>query len=157
MSAAQIHLALNHLPIAGVFFGVLFLAFSLLKKSSGAKLAGLTLFILSGLSILPVFLTGEGAEEIVEHKPGVTESLIHQHEEAAEIAFYLTLTASVLALIAFVVEKKSSQVKYSQRLTALVLAIGVVCGALLANAAHLGGMIRHDEIRTGTARDKDDD
>jgi FtsH-binding integral membrane protein len=143
--AAQIHLALNHLPIAGVFFGLMFLAWGIFKGSRGAKLAGLGLFVVTGLLVVPVFLSGDGAEEIVEHKPGVTEGIIHEHEEAAEMAFYVTLAAAVTGLVGFVLLRK--QMRMAKAATLGTFGLGLVSIVLLANAAHLGGMIRHDEIR----------
>lgn len=147
MNAAQIHLAMLHFPIAGVFLGVGFLGWGLIRASSGARKAGLALFFISGLTVLPVFFSGEGAEEIVEGKPLVTESIIETHEEAAELAFYATLILAGFSLAALVGEKK--QLKISRMISSSVLIIGIVSAVLLARAAHLGGMIRHDELRSG--------
>ena len=148
MNAAQIHLVMLHFPIAGVFLGLLFLAWGLLRKSGGAKKAGLALFLISGLTILPVFLSGEGAEEIVENKPLVTEAIIEEHEEAAERAFYITLVLASLALATLLAEKR--QFRFATTMSATTLALGIVSAGLLAQAAHLGGMIRHDELRAGS-------
>lgn len=147
MNAAQIHLAMLHFPIAGVFLGLLFLLWGLLWKAGWAKKAGLTLFLISGLTVLPVFLSGEGAEEIVEGKPLVTDALIEDHEHAAERAFYITLLLAGLSVATLFAEGR--KYRFAKAMSIFSLSLGVVSAALLAQAAHLGGMIRHDELREG--------
>jgi hypothetical protein len=83
MNWAHIHLSLNHLPVVGIIFGVLLLLLALLRKSEELKRVSLGVFVLTALLALPVYFTGEPAEEVVEHVPGVAESLIGRHENAA--------------------------------------------------------------------------
>ena len=53
------------------------------KKSEELKRLSCYVFVLMALLTIPVYLTGEGAEEIVEHLPGVPHELIEEHEESA--------------------------------------------------------------------------
>ncbi len=147
MNPAQLHLALNHFPIAGICFGLLFLIWGVFKSSNTARQAGLVLFILSALLVAPLFLTGEGAEEIVEGKPLVTEDVIHEHEEAGELALILTIASGVLAFGALVLHRR--QHKLAQPALILTLVSGIASAVTLGRTAHFGGMIRHDEIRSG--------
>lgn len=45
--------------------------------------------------------TGEGAEEIAEKLPGVTDQLIHKHEEQAETFAILNYILGLVALVGF--------------------------------------------------------
>jgi hypothetical protein len=80
MNWAYVHLALNHLPVIGAIFGVLLLLLALLRKSEELKRVSLGVFVITALLALPIYFTGEPAEEVVEHLPGVAEPLIERHE-----------------------------------------------------------------------------
>ena len=101
MSATHLHLILNHLPILGVPFGIALLTAGVLRHSTELKKAALVTFALASVLLVPVFLSGEPAEETVERLPGVSESYIENHEEMAELSLSLTTLlgiASVLTL-----------------------------------------------------------
>ena len=98
---AYLHLILNHFPIVGLVIGVIILGVGLGFKSGLSKRIGLYVLIGSLLFSFPVFNSGEGAEEIVEHIPGVSIELIHEHEETAElfmIFVWITVPISLLTL-----------------------------------------------------------
>ncbi len=46
----------------------------------------LGVMVLAALFIIPVYLTGEPAEDGIVGLPGVSKALIEQHAEAAELA-----------------------------------------------------------------------
>ena len=111
-NAAQVHLALSHFPVAGMFFTVLFLLFGLLIKKRELIMSGMVIAIISGIAIIPMNVSGEGAEEIVEHKIGVTDDLIHEHEEMAEKAIVIFEITAAFALLWFLLkEKKKDWIK----------------------------------------------
>ncbi|MEO0332049.1 MAG: hypothetical protein AAF223_10235, partial [Bacteroidota bacterium] len=66
MNDAQIHLALNHFPIIGTLFGTVLLGIGVFGKNKSLLNTGLIILILMTLITIPVYLSGEGAEEIVE-------------------------------------------------------------------------------------------
>ena len=100
VSGVQIHLALNHLPVFALLFATVALAFALATRRRDARTLGLGLVCLGAVAILPTTWSGESAEEIVEHRRGVSESLIERHEESAETTQIVTLVAAALALLA---------------------------------------------------------
>lgn len=57
-------------------------------KSSQVKTTALGIFIFSTLMAIAAYYTGGGAENIVKNLPGISETLIHKHEELADIFFY---------------------------------------------------------------------
>jgi len=95
---------------------------------------------------IPAYLTGEPAEEVLEHQPGISEELIHEHEESAEAAFIFVEVVGVIALIALIVRRYSKKAGYLLTIITLLGLIGG--GGLIAWTANLGGKIHHTEIRS---------
>lgn len=149
MTAAQIHLAFNHFPIAGTILAFLVLWWGFFGKKDQIKMVGIALVIVSALAGFIVIQSGDGAEEIVEHKPLVTKQLIHAHEEAADagmIAIEFTAALGIAWLVMYRMKKN-----HLEKVFALMLVSNLVSAGLIADAAHKGGQIRHDEIRSGLA------
>lgn len=147
MDSVYWHLALSHVPILGVVFGTAVLAVALMKKSEDVKKAALALFVVSAATAIPVYLSGEGAEESVSGLPGVLASFMESHEETAAGAVLGTAILGVfsLGLLAYFRAPK----KLPSRLLAVILLLALVDCGLLARTANLGGKIRHSEIRAG--------
>lgn len=152
MNAAQLHLAVNHLPVVGMVIGTLVLVGALLLKQKTVKSTGLVILIFAALSAIPTYLSGEPTEDLVEHKPGVTKPLIHEHEEAAEFALVMALLVGAGAIGTTLVSRNSRFAgRWEKPATAITLLLSLAtCGALI-RTAHLGGLIRHDELRDGAA------
>lgn len=146
IDSAQVHLALNHFPIAGMFFTLFLLGVGLLYKKRELILSGMLIAVISGIAIVPMSLSGEGAEEIVEHKSGVTRELIHEHEEMAEKTLIIFLVTAALAMSWFVLSKK--KVGWVGKVEVMTFALSIFSSLMVAQTAHLGGMIRHEEIRS---------
>ncbi len=145
MSSAQIHLALNHFPIAGMIISLIVLLWGLLTKIDDIKTVGVTLMLLSSVLGFVVAQTGDGAEEIVEHKPLVTEKYIHEHEQAADNAMVVIDFSAFLGVAWFILRWRKNI--HLEKLFYLITLSVCFSSILIANAAHKGGQIRHDEIR----------
>jgi uncharacterized membrane protein len=148
MNASQIHLALNHVPLFFSINGGLILLFGLFRKNESIKILSLYFLIAAAVFTVPVYLTGEGTEEIVEEIPGVSENLIGRHETMANIGLIVILFTGVAALVALIFRKRTSLLKFA--LTACVI-LSFASFGIMAQTAHLGGQIRHSEIRGGMA------
>ena len=149
MNQAHFHLVVNHLPIIFPIVGLLILIGGIIFRSEIIKRAAYFIFIIGSLSALVAMNSGEGAEEIAENLPGVTDSIIHEHEEAAELfasVGYLLGAVSLLALWANWMKKGFSSI-----LSYVVLLISLVIIILGKQAGTTGGEIRHTEIRTVNA------
>jgi uncharacterized membrane protein len=148
MNASQIHLALTHVPVVLSFIGLVILCIGMLKKNETITKTSFYLLLAAGIFTVPVYLTGEGTEEAIENLPGVSESIISKHEDVA----YLTLIViSLTALMAL-----SGILFYSRRIIGKMARISVfilslISAGAMAQTAHLGGSIRHTEIRSGVA------
>ena len=147
MNEAHLHLLLNHFPIIGTLFGGLFLAYGLFAKNKSILHAGLLLLFLMALLAIPTQLTGEGAEEIVE-RLGVDHEVIHEHEEAAELAIWFMSGLGLLALVTLLISRRTSGRDTVLRgLYVATLAFSVVVFVMMARVGSLGGEIRHTEVR----------
>ena len=155
MNAAHLHLILNHIPLLTLPTGLIFFLHACRFGNPQSKKFALSFLIFSALTSIAVFLTGEPAEEVVEHLPGVTDSLIHSHEEAGELALIGSLVCGFFAGVQLFVERVEAKGEsHAQNRLIRVLVILSALGAttLLAYSANLGGRIRHTEIRDGAAQ-----
>lgn len=149
MNPAHLHLLVNHLPVFGTLGAALLLGWGLLRKSEEIVRVGLIVLILVALASWGVQLTGEPAEEMVEHMAGMDERLIHDHEEWAELSVLMISAAGIVALITFFLIR--ARRKAGRALTAVTLLLALAGFGMVAYAANLGGMIRHTEIHDGAA------
>ncbi|MBD0777037.1 hypothetical protein HPE56_04450 [Maribacter sp. ANRC-HE7] len=145
MNDANIHLVINHLPIVGVLVGFLVLISGYIIKNHQVKNTSLGIFVFSALTSIAAFNTGEGAAEIVEDFPGVSETLLHNHEEYAELFFTTILILGGVSLAAlFLLHKKS---KYTKYCFSIVLILAITSTIISKYVGLSGGVIRHTEIR----------
>ena len=147
MNWAHVHLIINHIPVIGIGLLILLFIVAMVRKNKGLITVALAFIILISLATIPVYLTGEPAEEVVEDMPGISEELIEEHEEQADIAFILVEVAGGLALITLIARRYSDNL--GQRLVILTLLVLIVSGGLIGWTANLGGKIHHEEIRSG--------
>ncbi len=143
-NGAQIHMLVNHLPVIGFLGVILALLVAIKVKSIEIKRFVLLATALVGMSALASYWTGEPAEKVAEHLPGVTEGLIDTHEELAEKATVLSVITAAMAAIAFFLQRKKPEtLKVS---LPIVLLFSIISASIMGAAAHEGGKIRHPEI-----------
>ena len=145
MSAAHIHLLLNHIPILGSIFGLLLLLYAMLRRSDEIKTVCFGVFVITALITIPVYLTGDGAAQIVHTLPGVSEDIIRQHDSAATITIVVVELLGVASLLGLWFSREGQSLAGWLLVTVLVLA--VISGGLAVWTGGLGGQIRHTEIR----------
>ena len=146
MNAAHFHLLVNHLPLAGLLFGLLLLVGATLFNSKPVTNTAYLILILAAVLVFPAYFSGEGAEHTLMDKvQGIEKSLIHEHEEAALFSFILTLVVGALAGVTLFIN--SGKKKENKFLVYLVMIVGLFALASIAQVAKLGGEIRHTEIR----------
>lgn len=149
MNQAHIHLLVNHLPIIGVIIGLLILIAGFILNNGTVKQTATAIFIFASLFAIPSFLTGEGAEEVIEKLPGVSKTYIETHEEIAEVFIWIIGSFGVLSLLTFLAAHFKS--KFSKLLYLLTLIMAIVTIVFAKQVATTGGEIRHPEIRNTTA------
>ena len=143
MDGAHLHLLVNHIPVLGAF-GLLLL-FTIAFARHDSSLARLTLVLSVALAAASagVFLTGEPAEEAVEHLAGAAEVAIEPHEDAALIATVGFGIFGAAALVALLVYRRRTLPRW---VAGGALVGTLVVAGLMGWAANLGGRIRHTEI-----------
>ena len=147
MSGAHLHLLLTHVPVVGIVFGLLVLAYAWFSGKNEIARVSLGIFVLSGLAAVAVYLTGEPAEEVVEGLPGVSHALIEQHEEAAVAALIAALVLGAVSLMGLWLSRRS----LPRWLSGATLVLALVVSGIMAWTANLGGQINHPEIRSDAA------
>jgi uncharacterized membrane protein len=143
MNATHFHLLLNHFPIIGTLIGTIILVYGFITKELKIKILSAYLIAAMALVAVPVYLTGEPAEETVEHISGISETSIELHEEAAEFAIVMMSITGFLALISIVVSKIKPALTLR---VCYVLLLSTISFAAMARVGYLGGKIRHTEL-----------
>lgn len=145
MDSTHLHLVLNHFPIIGTLVGIGIMIYGYFTRSIETQKAALLTWVLMALIAIPVFVTGEPAEESVENLAGVSEGLIERHESLAKSALIAMEALGAIALITLFVgvSKKT--------LLLITFALSLITFGLMARTGYLGGQIRHTEIRTGAS------
>lgn len=152
MNTAHLHLLVNHLPILGAFLSLPVLAVALWRNRETTVFGvAVMLLILATAGAGASMRTGEGAEEAVEELPGVSERLIEDHEEKAELATGLSVATAVLALGALGWALKRGD-GVPRAAVGVVLLANLVTAGAMASVGAAGGVIRHTEIRDGAAQ-----
>jgi uncharacterized membrane protein len=146
MSLVHLHLFLNHVPVIGTLVALFLFAAAIFLREAVSMRFALGFSVAIALVAVAVYFTGEPAEEAVEKLAGVSERIIEQHEEAAELSTIAMSMFGALALVALVIFRKRRMPRW---VGAAGFAGTIVLSALMGWTANLGGQIRHTEIRSG--------
>ena len=144
MNLAHLHLLLNHVPTVGFAVGLCLFLAGLLQKDEKIQRVSLGILLAVAVLCIPAYLTGVAASEIMQDRPGISGELMEAHQDAALSAFALMELAGGLAWLALWQFRR-----YAAAARPLLIAIVLVSAgafALMAQAANLGGGIRHPEI-----------
>ncbi len=158
MNNAHWHLLLNHIPVLGVWFALAAMLIGLVFRNVVMMRSSWVLLVVCALMTIPVYLTGDPAEEMVERLPGVSEQILDQHEDLGKPALISMLILGALALGSLAISWRNE--KWVRPLAIPTIALTLLCGGLIVYTAYLGGQVRHSEIRSGTSinappKDKD--
>jgi hypothetical protein len=149
MNMAHWHLLLNHFPLFGTFIGIPLLIFGLVRKNGSITNAALFVLAVAAVVTIPVYLTGEPAEEIVEHLPGVLHDNIESHEDFAKFALISAIGTGIAAIAGLVAAVRFKSA--ATMIATITLILAFITGGLMAWTANLGGPIRHTEISGASA------
>lgn len=144
MNQTHIHLLLNHVAILGSVFSIVLLLAGMVLKSDVLKKTAMVGFVIAALVAIPVFLTGEPAEESVENIAGTVKATIEEHEESAEISIWLVEFMGAVSLLTFFLTKKSNAI--NKGLLSFLLLLSIVAAGSISYTGYLGGKIRHTEL-----------
>jgi hypothetical protein len=150
-NAAHAHLLLNHVPTIGtvVALGLLIVAF--IRRDEGLKLVGLEVLFAIALLTLPAYMTGVAAFQKLRNQPGVSDSAIRLHQDVALYGFTWLEFAGFIGWVALWQARRRGRAAAGMVAAATVLTF--VALVVMAQAANLGGDIRHPEIRAAVSPD----
>lgn len=143
---AYFHILINHVPLIGLFFGLIALSVALFLKSRPAQTTALILILIAALSSIPTDRSGGNAYKMVRgfsDEAGADWLDIHaDRADQAMPAFYVLAILTVAALIAPYKWEKGEM-----PLLGLVFVAAIVSLVLVTYVAQAGGKIRHPEFR----------
>ena len=144
---AHLHLLLNHVPTVGavVALGLLIVAF--IRRDEPLKLVGLEVLFAIAVLTLPAYMTGVAAFQKLRDQPGISEATIRLHQDVALFGFTWMEFAGFVGWVALWQARRRGRA--ATGMVAVATALTIVAVVVMAQAANLGGDIRHPEIRTG--------
>ena len=155
MDLTHVHLLLNHVPTVGFVIGLMLFVVSLIARNAELKRASLVIFVGIALVTLPTYVSGNAAAEALCEggvkapacaDAGVSKNLIQTHEDAALLAFAAIILTGAFAWLGLWQIRRTSRAT-NWNLTVILL-LSLVAFGLAAQAANIGGEIRHPEIRS---------
>jgi uncharacterized membrane protein len=144
MNLAHVHLLLNHFPVIGTLITIGMFLGALAGRSEELKRASLIIFLVIALLTIPTYMSGNAAQQAIKDLPGVSESLVVAHQNAALLAYVFMEVTGAVAWFGLWQYRRNSSFGRGTLLTILLLSVLTV--VLMANASNIGGAIRHPEI-----------
>jgi len=152
MNATHLHLILNHFPVIGTLVGIGVIFHGYITRSEEIKKTALWIWTAMAVIAIPVYLTGESAEEAVEHLAGVSESLIHEHEEMAELAIWLMEALGAFSFLSLVIYRVFPSASRGKVIFVVATCLSLAVFGVMARTGYLGGQISHAELRNNQAQ-----
>jgi hypothetical protein len=145
MIPIEAHLLLNHVPLIGLVFGLVFFVVGLMRASEQALRAGLRIFLAMGIAVLLVVGSGLVSASILADATWLDADALRNHQLAGILTLVVLVSLGTLCGVAL----------YTSRRHERALSVGVRNAVLLfavigfgANVwtAYLGGALRHSEL-----------
>lgn len=145
MNWTHLHLALNHIPVLGVPFAVVLLAWGwVFGKREVLRVAVIWMALLS-VAAIAIKFTGDFAAEGDPKRWNEVKAYVDRHEESADQAttavFLLGLAAGVAVYLG------RGERPLPTWMLALLMVVGIGASVMYARSANLGGRINHPELR----------
>ena len=146
MDWVHLHLALNHLPVVGIFFVSGLLLLGICRGSEELKRLSLQLFVALFVIGMGVKFTGEqSAEELFPNPNAEMKAFIQSHENSADQAVTGSFLLFLVAGIGLYRSRRTRMIPVWATMACAVLCLLTLL--LLGRTANLGGQIAHPEIR----------
>jgi hypothetical protein len=154
MDPTHLHLLLNHVPTVAFGVGIAMFLMGFVGRSKDLRQASLVVLVGVALLSIPTYATGNAAQTRLQDRGEVSDgssegmvtlSLIESHEGAAFLALAFMELTGALAWLALWQIRRTSKLSYGMGGVILVLALLTM--GLMVQAANIGGLINHPEIR----------
>jgi uncharacterized membrane protein len=151
MTLVHLHLLLNHVPTVGTGLAIALFVLSFFRRNDMLRRVSLEVFFIIALLTIPAYLSGLSAQQQIMDRPGVSNTMIEAHEDAAVWSFVLMQITGGFAWLALWQFRRKGQA--AAWTTFAILLLSALTMAVTARAANLGGEIRHPELIIGAAAD----
>src|SRR5262245_40397642 len=134
MNVLHLHLLFNHFPTVGNVIGLGLFLFAILGKNDELKRVSLGVFFVIALLTLPAYMSGNGAVEVVQGNPEVSQALIDRHQDVALTGLLFMQITGALAWFALWKYRRTSSLANWNVMAVLLLSILTL--GLMAQAAN---------------------
>jgi len=148
-NVAHLHLLLNHIPTVGSVVALGLLILALVRRNEHLTHAGLEVLFAIAVLTLPAYMSGAAAYQTLRDQPGISDTAMRIHQDAALYGFTVLEFAGFVAWLALWQTRRRG--RPAPGLVPATLLLSIVALALMARAATLGGDIRHPELGTAAA------
>ncbi len=145
MTAVRLHLVFVHLPVVGCLIALAILLLAHKLREEIVFKIGYGILLFCTFSSVVAYISGGYAYEGLDSNPSIQSEQSDPHALIARAAFMLMVVAGVATLSVFLQYLQGEKPHLWHRRGILIAAFILVY--LFAWAAHLGGRIRHEEIR----------
>jgi hypothetical protein len=145
MNWPYVHTLINHFPIILMVVGTAVLLLALIVRRRGLWLYALATLTLAGLSIYPVFFTGDEAADAVRTTWYIMRPMVEEHDAAAGYALVSVLLAGAVSAYAWWrMLRREITTLPPVWLRTVVAVIAIWALSVVVRTAYLGGQIVHD-------------
>ncbi len=134
--AVEFHPMSVHFPIALLLTGFVLDLIGLAFQRKFFQQAGFLLLILGAAGVVTAYLSGEQAEESVEHLPGM-HAAVEQHEEFALYTLWLVLLSALFRTVLVILKKYRD---FLSIISTLLLSVAI---GFVIITAYYGGELVH--------------
>ena len=146
MSAVHLHLLIVHLPVVACPLALVLLAVGHARDRPSLARAGHVTIMIAAAAGIVAYYSGPSAYEQLADRLVADKAWVEQHAVIARLAFVGLVVLGVVTIQVLLQEAQGDTPSPWMR-RGLVVGTAILCW-VLAWTAHLGGQIRHVEIRT---------
>jgi hypothetical protein len=145
MVPIEAHLFLNHVPIVGLMFGLVFLIIGMRRSSEPTFLTGLRILVAIGVIAVPVAVSGLVSASRLAGVAWLDARAVSEHQSAGILT--LAVLLSVATASAFVLFESSRKGRaLTPRVKKAIFTLAAIALGMGLWTSKLGGAIRHTEI-----------
>jgi prepilin signal peptidase PulO-like enzyme (type II secretory pathway) len=151
MNWPLIHVQINHFPIILTIVGTAVLLLALIVRQRALWLYALATLTLAGLSVGPVFLTGDQAGDAVQNTWYVVREAVDTHDDAALFALiWILLLGAASAYTWWRMVRREPMTLPPTWLRVVLVVLALFAVSTVKRTAYLGGKIVHESPKLAT-------
>ncbi len=139
-----VHITINHFPVVLSTIGALAAMYATIRKKRGPWLYAMATLTLAGLSVYPVYLSGDEADEFLHDPWYIGHGVIDTHLAAANFALAALLITGAIAAYAWWRALRYRDEPIPRGIRIALLIFSVWSFSVIARTAYLGGKIIHE-------------